>query len=331
MGMPTGKDVVGIALQTAKGSLAAAPEFSHGIAGGKVDVSPNQEPDALTSAKLAPANALRDKVENGGEYQTRAFKKSVALYLYGALGDIESTGALAPYTHTIELGDDVPYLSVFSEKGDGTILAVRDCKVDELELSWEENKPVVLSVKMPGGKASFPAVFEADEEEVDSADYFRPVGGTFKLDVDSAVPATVSTRGGKVLIKRSAEPQYFSGDIEAGAVDEGNCMAEVSLTVVPDDLEMWRTIVTGSADGASVQTEPEYGSFEITFVMGTNSLKLSAGRVEFLCDLPEGNPEGGAAEIELSGRCYLSGDTPITAVVVNDHARYASEPGGSEE
>ena len=152
--------------------------------------------------------------------------------------------------------------------------------------------------------------------------YFTPVGGSFKLDLDSATPAVVPIKAGKIAIKRSIDPRYFSGAIEAQDTWEGACDVEVGLTVVPDDTTWWRTLITGAVGGASVQTTPVYGSFEVTFVKGADSLKLAASNVAFLCDLPEADPEGGAAESELSGICYRSAGTPITATLINTQVSY---------
>lgn len=331
--LQTAKDVIGVALQTQRGVPAAAPQFAHGIAGGGVKVEPNQEPDPLTSAYVSPANAFRDKVENGADFTARAWYRSIGLYLLAALGDVATVGVGAPYEHTFTLGDDLPYLTVFELKGDGTVLGAGDGKLDELELSWEENKPLELGAKIVACGLSFPATFEADVDELDDPGYFTPVGGTFKLDVDSETPTEARVKGGSIAVKRSAEAQFYSGVIEAGDVHEGACDAEVGLTIVPDDLSEWRTIVTGAADGTSVQPAPVYGSFEIELVSpsGAETLTISASRVGFLADLPEGDPEGGAAEIELSGVCYRDGSTPLTAVLSNTHASYVATPGGSEE
>jgi len=319
--LQTGKDVLGVAKQTAKGAIAANPAFAHGLTGGGLSVAITQEADAITSAYLAAAGAFREKAENGASIETRAWVKGLGLYLLAALGAVSTTGT-GPYVHVFTLGSSLPYLTIFEKKGDNTIAAIRDCKIDELEIAWEENAPLTVSVKANGTALSFPASFTPTVDESDGAAYFAPVGGTFKYDVDSATPVVASIKGGKVAIKRGVEAKYYSGTIEAGDVHEGACVAEVSFTVEPDDLGLWRTIVTGSSSGAGVQSTPLYGSFEFTFVNGSASLKLEANRVAFLCEMPEADPEGGAAESELSGICYRNTATPITATLTNQQATY---------
>ena len=128
--------------------------------------------------------------------------------------------------------------------------------------------------------------------------------------------------GGKITVKRGAQAKFYSGAVEAGDVEEGRCDVEVALNLEPDDLAMWRTIVTGSASGGSVAEAPVYGSFELSFAHGSDLLVVEAGRVAFLADLPEADPAGGAAQVELSGICYRVAGTPLTATLTNAQASY---------
>jgi len=320
VGLQTGKDIFYIGKQSAKGSLPAEPTFAHGLAGGGVKVDLTQEADKLTSAYLSPAGASRSRAESGAEIETRSFLRSVGLYLLGALGNVVTTGS-GTYTHTFDLGDTLPYLACWNAKGDGTILAVKDCKIDELAFEWEENNPLVMKAKLPGGVLSFDTSVTPTVDET-AASYFLPVGGTFQLDVDSATPVTTPIKGGSITIKRSASPQHYSGSIEAGDCHEGACDIEVGFTITPDNMTTWRTIATGTSNGSALATAPVYGSFAHTFVSGSASLKFEASRVAFLCDVPDANPEGGAAEVELSGICYRSSGKPMTVTLVNAQASY---------
>jgi hypothetical protein len=320
--MNTAADVFGIARQAAKGTLETNPTFAHGLAGGGLAVDPSQEPDKLTSAYLSAAGAFRDKIENGFSIETRAFQKAIGLYLYAIMGGLSTTGE-GPYVHTITLGSSNPYLSAFEKKYGPMHFGLRDCKLDELSLEWEENKPVVVKLKGMGTVLSFPVSFTPTVDETDTDDYYTPVGGTFKLDLDSATPAVVPVRAGKFTIKRGVETPFFSGAIEAGDANEGACSAEASLTIRPDDLTVWRNALTGATNGASIMTTPQYGSAEVTFVAGSDSLKIAGSHIAFLCDLPEADPEGGAVDCELAGEAFRgTGTTPLTFTLTNTQASY---------
>jgi hypothetical protein len=226
------------------------------------------------------------------------------------------------YSHIITLGDALDYFTVFEVKGDGSLHAVKDCKIDELDISWTENMPLLVAVTFVGGAWSAPTTFAATVDESDTTDYFTPVGGTFKYDVDSDTPAEASVLGGHINIKRSVEAKVYSGAIEPGDVFEGGCAVETSLTVMPDDMTLWRNVLTGAVDGSAVSSVEIYGSFEHTFVKGADSLKLAGAKTAFLCDMPTAEPEGGGAELELAGVAYRSAGTPLTATLVNMQASY---------
>ena len=321
MALQSGKDIFGIAKQTAKGTIAANPYYGMGLVSGGLTMTPTQEPDALTSAYLSPAGAFRSKVESGATIETRCYTKSIGLLLLGALGAISTTGT-GPYIHTITLGTALLYFTAFETKGDASLHAIQDCKIDELEISWEENMPLKVACKMVGGLWSVPSSFTTTVAEQDTTDYFTPVGGTFKYDLDSATPATASILGGSVKISRAVEAKYFSGAIGAADAFEGFCSVETSLTVLPDDITVWKNALTGSTTGTAIGTVPLYGSFEHTFTKGAASLKLAGANTTFLCDFPEADPAGGAVECTLAGVAYRASGTPLTAVLTNAQVSY---------
>lgn len=270
-------------------------------------VNLDAEAKALVTASLAPGNSGVGVVT----------VLSAANLAGGA-----AAGGGGAYTHVIKLGADLDYFTAFEKKGDDTIVAVQDCKVDELELSWTENMPLEVAVTLVGGLLSFPATFVPTVDESDTYEYFTPVGGDFKFDISGDTPTTATIIGGKIVIKRNVEAKFFSGSIDAGDVYEGSCEVEVALTVLPDDMDLWREVVTGTADGTAIGVDPVYGSFEIEMVRGSESLTIVGARTAFICDMPEADPDGGAAEVELAGIAYRTTDTPITVTLVNAQASY---------
>ena len=298
-------DTLAITVNLATGSGKAITSTAAQV---RAAINADAEAKALITASIAPGNS--------GVGVVTAL---VATNLAGGA----APGAGGTYTHVATLGDELDYFTIFEQKGDDTLHAVEDCKLDELEISWEENMPLKVAATFVGGAWSIPATFVATIDEMDTVDYFTPVGGTFKYDVGSDTPVESSVLGGKVTIKRSAGAKFYSGSIEPGDVFEGLCEVEVSLTVLPDDMDLWRTMLTGSDSGTAIQGVALYGSLEVTFVKGADSLKLECAKAAFLSDFPEADPEGGAVEMELAGFAYRVAGTPITATLVNTQATYA--------
>ena len=319
-----GRDIVGVAKQSGAGVLAANPTFAHGVStASDPSIAINQADDPQTSAAPTAPGAYRSGVDEKFTFETRAWQKAIGLYILGILGNDAVVGT-GPYTHSLTQGLAVPYLSLFSKKGDGAIMAMRDCKVSKLEWSWTDNQPVVVSIEADGCVLSFPSTFVPGADESGTLGYYTPVGGTFKYDVASAVPVAALVTGGKITVQRDVNTPVFSGAIEPGDALEGNLNVDVSLDCIPSDTTLWRKIVTGAVGGAAIATVPQYGSFEVSFAKGADSIKWGAANVGFLGDLPNADAKGGAGQMTIAGGCYPAapGGTPITATLINTVATY---------
>lgn len=314
--------LVGVAKQTAKGSPAVQPVFQHGITDGsvlKVDITQDRE-EHTSGARFSPG-VNRTEAIPGAEFTMRAHPKTIGLYLYAALGAINTTGA-GPYTHAITLGPDLPYLSLFG-KQNTDMYRIPDAKIDQLSLSWSGNEPLECSVQALGCELDVQATWTPTVDDA-IASYWTPVGGTFQLDIDGTTLAAAKVTGGEIQIANNAQPILLSGVITPDDVAVGAQTIDVSLEMTPADLADWRTVVTGSPAGANVQGTPVYGSFSVVFVNGTDTLTIACTRVPFLIDFPDADPAGGALTITAAGLVVqpTAGTTPITATVVNGQTSY---------
>jgi hypothetical protein len=323
--MGTGTVIVGVAKQASLGTAIANAGFAHGLISGGLTIEPTQEADPLTSASLSPTSVFRSRIETSASYKTRTFYKSLGLYLYGILGAIATTGAQAPYQHVLTEGATTPYLTWFEKSLDGTLLQSRDGKVTETEIAWEENSPLDLSISGIGGVFAVLASMTPTVDESGSANYFTPVGGTFKYDVDGSTLAAASILGGSIAVKRGSEQKFFSGVLEAGDHHDGKLDCSVSFKIAPEDIDIWQTLLTGTAAGTAIATTPVYGSFEVIFTDGTNILKVEASKVAFSCSKPEADPDNGMPDVDLSGICLSPGGvtpSPIKCTLTNAQATY---------
>lgn len=315
----------GVAKQSASGTIAANPTFAHGLmSGSPIKVEPTQSPLEVTAAKRTAYNVVRDTVNNGAEITAPAYMKSIGLWLLGALGTDTATGA-GPYTHTYSTGD-LPYLSIFAKGIDSTIEAVRDCKIDELTLKWDNSKPLEASMKAVGTVFSYPSTFTPTTDETGSEAFLVPIGGTFQYDVIGSTLATARIVGGELTIKNNVSPIDPSSSIEAGDVWEGIQEHTLKLTIVPDSLSDFRKTVTGSGSGTSVTSVVPTGSVSLSFKEnnGTGTLAVTGSKIAFLTSFPDADPKGGAVQIELVGTAVMpaGGTSPLVYVLTNSQATY---------
>lgn len=313
---------VGIAKQSAKGTAASNPTFAHGLTSGTIlTVEVAQELEEHTSGNRISDRVNRTGVMPGVDFSCRAHSKTLGLYLYGALGAVATTGASSPYTHTFTTADDLPYLTAFGKMG-SNIYGVQDLKIDELTLSFEEAQPVEIAISGMGTVADYAASFSAGTDDTASS-YFYAASGTFKLDVDSDTPVTAAIRNGEISIANALEGIMLSGSISPSDIFPGRQEIECSFEIVPENLNDWRTIATGSSSGETASATPVYGSFEIAFTNGTDTLTLTATKVAFVCDFPDADPAGGAVSLSLEGLVVKpSAGSALSVALVNGQASY---------
>jgi hypothetical protein len=313
---------VGVAKQSVKGTAIANPTYLHGITDGQVmTVEVSQDLEARTSGTRFSPAVNRTGVMPGIEFTCRGHAPSVGMYLLGALGSVATTGTNPNFTHVFSTGADVPYLTTFGTI-DGNRYSVQDVKVDSLEVSWSENEPVEFAVTGMGTNVAFPASITPTTDD-SAAAYFRPAGGTFQFAASGTTPATALITGGSISISNNLSPVMLSGTITPGDVFPGQQAIECSFDMTPDNLNDWRTILTGTSNGSTVSAAPIYGSFSVAFTNGTNTLTFAATRVAFTCDFPSSDAGGGPATLSVAGLVTIpASGSPMTATLLNSVTSY---------
>ncbi len=332
MSVNTSIGLIAVSRQADKNTPAAEPAFQHGLTGGQVfKLDRSVESAGVSCGVRAGTDSYVDSIGTGVDFETYGYSDVLPLYLYGAMGNIASAQNAkdtALYDHTITLGDVLDYFTFWGRIGN-EYTKTEGCKIDQIELEFEGNKPMPFGItaigmgadlgltSIPGGKD--PSCFDG---------YFVPTGGTFKLDTSSSTPTDAPVVKGSLTLANSCETSQLAGQITPGSVDEGKLKTSGSVTVKPDDLALYKQMVTGSPTGTKPTGEMVYGSFEWCFRHSKNpkhTLVISSGRVPFTCDFPEVAPDGGAAELEFTFDdigIESAGGSPITITITNDVESY---------
>jgi hypothetical protein len=315
----------GLARQTAKGSAAASPTFGLPTrGGGLLVVEVEQDPDPLTwrDTYRTPYEADRKAVRPGMSLATRAYLRALGLLLYGALGQISSSGT-TDYTHTITQASSLPYLTAWTLLGTERAKVV-DCKVDELAISWDGRGLLDVDVTLLGLTSSFgESAFTAATDE-STGERLSPVGSTLKVDVGSATPVVAPVRAGEFRIRNNLTRLELASSVLPADVVEGASEVTCNLTLVPDDLGDWREFLTGTASGTSATAAPIYGSVDLLFQIAANkSLQIVIPRCAFTVSFPEGDTGGGPVELSLEGTALRQASAgAVTATLKNQVASY---------
>lgn len=339
MSINTSIGLIGVALQTDKSTAATQPTFTHGLTGGQVfQLERTVENANVACGVRAGTDSYVSEIATGADFETYGYGDVLPLYFYGAMGAIASEANTGEeetpdgtYTHTVTLGDVLPYLTIWGRIGN-EYMRTDGCKIDTLEMSFEGNAPVQFGVTAMGmaaqlGLESIPG--GGDPSCFDG--YFVTTNGVFTLDTSSDTPAAATVLSGSLELSNSCEASRAAGHVMPDDVDEGKLTSSGSVTVKPDDLTLYRKLVTGTSEGTVPTGEMVYGSFAWEFKHSKNAnmtFKVEAKHVPFTAEFPEVDPEGGAAEIEFSFDdigITEKGGSPITVTIVNETESYVTE------
>lgn len=333
MSVNTSIGLIGVAKQADKATPATAPTFVHGLTGGQTFKLDRSVESANVSCGIrAGTDSYVAGVTPGVDFETYGYSDVIALYFYACMGNIATTAQTgtdkASKKHVVTLGDLLPYLTFWGRIG-GEYTRTDGCKVDQIEMDFEGNAPLSFGITAIGldatlGLDSFPG--SIDPSCFDG--YYVPTGGTFKIETLGSTPVAAPVTKGNLTLSNSCTANPLAGMVLPGDVEEGKLSTSGSVTVKPQDMTLYRKMITGSASGTKPTGGMVYGSFEWNFTHSKNpkhKMKVEASRVPFTCEFPSVDPEGGAAELDFSFDNVgvdSRGGSPVTVTFENDTASY---------
>lgn len=299
MAIQRGIAEIGIAKQTAKGSAAANPTYLFGVQNGAVATADIVEDDLnVTSVDLMVDSKDRKQVLPGAAFTTTVEESMIGLLLMGALGTDVKTGAGDPYTHTFTPATTRPYLTLFSRLG-ADYLTGTDFVVDSLEFTFDQAGRLDVKPVLKGLDLDYLAsAYTGGTAERPKDGVFKGVSGT--MSIDGAAAKIVS---GSVTINNRFDPLYIATGVLPDDLVNTQLEVRFSLNLKPNDTTLFRKVLTGAAGGTSVATAPYYGAVNLKWVADANTdLDITTPRVAYMCQFPDADATGGAAEVKFEGQ-----------------------------
>ena len=302
----------GLAKQTAKGTAATSPTYVIGLAGGSVydaEISENELNTTWSDRLLAG----HERIETipGQEADFIVTPKMIGLILFAALGADAVTGT-GPYVHTLTPSNTIPWMTVFGSYGTDKA-TIADAKIDSVELSWDKSGAVKGKLKSMGRTLTFASTWTGGTAEGVVGNTFSGNGGVFTV-----AGTTARVVSGSIKIENGLAAVTAAYSTTPDEIVEAMVKCDVSLTIVPDDLTLFRTTVTGSSSGTTAQSAPQYGAVDLKFLNGTNSLEFTASQTKYAVKMPDVDPAGGAAEVAFEGSVAQS----FAFILTNSVATY---------
>ena len=255
------RSYVGIAKETTKGT-AVAPTFYIPVTLNKVKPTPIMEPLNTQVMNGSLAKTIGHQI--GRKYATfdlggPAFADAIGFFIAGILGDVVTSGASAPYTHTISLknataiaADAQPTAFTITDFYGANVWAYPGLQVSDFTLTFTADGLLEYDAKMTG----FPAAASTVPTTSWSTVVPTPVWiGTVNIGGSSIL----NNASGSLSMKRSVTPVWGISNTQAPfAIFLGAIEVTGSLTfIMENDTEMTRyitdtapTIILNWAQGA---------------------------------------------------------------------------------
>lgn len=308
------RGVIGFAKQSAKGTAAANPAYTVGVAGGVM--APTREMDDLpyTGDTAQRAGRYVKSARGEGSVSMLAHPDLLGLLLYEICGAQAISGAAVPYTHDFTLTDNVPQttpMTVWQMLPDAW-WRYTDVYMNQLTLSGQSGENIMMEASMMALNArqitTAPTYTLLNPEP-----RFKYIGSVVKLEADNATPVVVdNVESFELTINRDLELRYGAKltptfvipnrdmDFQAGVLYDTSGsnqgwdylrMANIGSNALDTDLS--QVIGAGSFD---VQTGRHPSDVTRFLRVASNGANW-----EYAVDMPEPDPGGGPVEFDVTG------------------------------
>lgn len=326
----------GLAIEKTEGAAETTPAVSFYMSADSdgIDVSTSTDKVRLTSGgRDTTAGRFVSGLDATAKGTTIGFADFVGMLLYSALGADEVTGSAAPYTHDIKMGEKLPAVTVFEQKGSlsAPVQTLAGCKLNSLTISAEGTTPPSFEFEYAGCEAKWTDVTTWPGPAVDvDGGWFKTAGAEvlFSL-VDgnaAAVPAGVNLSSVEIGIKNNVEKTPALSEVAPRRQTEGATEVSIKLSGTSDSTELYREVKTGSKTGSTVSGVVVTGALQITFPHLSKdwSLVVKVPEIPWEIDAMGVSVEGGPFDLSLSTDGAIAKDgSSIEFILQNAVAKYA--------
>jgi len=307
-GFRSSSGYVGFLKQTVKGTgivptkfcrLAAAESFEQ--------IQDVQEVRSLNADRELDA-IYKTAHKPGGSFQTFIRPDLGAVLLAYALGSDTVTGTADPYTHTIKKANTIPWVSI--ERQLDIIERVADCKINQLVISGESGKPVLLDVAYMGIDSAIVTTATASYE---TAEPFMFHNGAYTLNSGAITIISAFT----ITINNSPE-EIFTTSFKRDDILEGPFDIEVTMRLKFEAGEtLYKAVLYGG--GSALVDTLGGGNFivDLTHTAGTREFKLEIPALKHLAIAKHLDPETKAVYLDLRSKPIKSASEIITGTCKN--------------
>jgi hypothetical protein len=261
-----------LALQAAKGTAATAAQYRTFLLGG--GLAPDRVVNDLeeTSGTRLRSQSYPSMVSVTGTPEIAVRPDIIGAILFGALGDIATTGVEAPYVHEITPANTLPWFTAWRMLGDLVFERFVDCKLVQLVITSEAGQPLKAAITVEGIRPNSQTTHTQSAVLVSDADPFMHYDAAGAFLVEGAAVSEIN----RIVLTINNNGTKLQGDsLHPFTVSEGMLNISLEIGHVIIDAELYNRFHYGSASPAN--------NAEAT----TEILELTGG-VDFTWEQPSG-------------------------------------------
>jgi len=307
---PSNNWLVGLAKQTAEGTVPTTAEYAFPVFSGRPLPVHDQDRVAVTDA----ASIQGDAYFQAGEYWTAdvtlpTFSDTTGRILTGFWPTDTPTGTAPTRSHVYTgFGTQPLFWTMWSLPGGSLALPESMSKgiCSGITFSFDENGgPLQTEVTATG---QVPAVVTTPTITVTNAitaGYFRTVGAVLKFEEDSATPvAQTNIQQCSLKVSRDVTPMKTADGVNVAYLAQGLVAIELTFQLVWANWDAYRASYYGAVAGSAASSTMVAGSVELNFVhtVEVSTFKLVVPKVALIADPPEPNPDGSPLTVNINAQ-----------------------------
>lgn len=316
----------GIAKQSAEGTAAANPAYAMPVFEGLPRPVQSVEMLQVTSTTLEQVGVYKTDQHWEANVVVPGFPASLGTILKGLFPTDTSTGSGDPYTHTFSISGTTPWFTLFSRRPGDLYEKFTDGLLQEVTFEFSKDSPLRVGTTYMGKTSEIlGSAYTAAATEVVSStsEWFTPIGGTFKMDIDSDTPVAVDNIAtGTVRFSRNTDPEPTASSLSPSYFNRGVFEVGVSLDLIWKDYSAYRASYFGSVTGSTFSSDVVVGSVELEFAANysdDHTLKIVLPSVALLVpEAPQPDAGGGAVRISIDGMGVKPASGSLATVVLKN-------------
>ncbi|MGB9886752.1 MAG: phage tail tube protein [Moorellales bacterium] len=306
---------IGLAKQAAKGTPVAPSKFVKWT--GETGMTPSQAYTQYWEGGMGldPGVALKETQKYDGQFSLFA-RPDIAGFLFAMMLGVDTvSGTADPYTHTITPhASDIPWLTIERYvQGLGLVERIRDCRLQQIEISGEAGKPVQMAVTYRGIAGTIETTPGTPTYETSMPFVF--FNGTYK--VDSQTMALI--RDFRITMANELGEDLFTVDVVRADLPLRARSVTGQFTLYLEDKMHYQNVFYGG--GTSVAKTLREGSLEIDLLYQENTkdreLKIAIPEVYHVNAPVELNAEPGELAVQCSFEAKKGSADLVTVTVKN--------------